>query len=59
MINSGDGDKGTAEMPFEFYKKWVNDPEGTRKMVEDITRPTVGTDESPIDGIPNKKTSHR
>ncbi|MBC8303058.1 MAG: aliphatic amidase [Pelagibacterales bacterium] len=59
MINSGDGDTGTAEMPFEFYKKWVNDPEGTRKMVEDITRPTVGTDESPIDGIPNKKTSHR
>ena len=46
-------------MPFEFYKKWVNDPDGTRKMVEDITRPTVGTDESPIDGIPNKKTSHR
>ena len=59
MINSGDVDKGTAEMPFEFYKKWVNDPDGTRKMVEDMTRPTVGTDESPIDGIPNKKTTHR
>ena len=59
MLKSGDGDQGTAEMPYEFYRKWVNDPEGTRKMVEEMTRPTIGTDECPIDGIPNKKTSHR
>jgi len=35
------------------------DPEGTREMVESFTRKAVGTEEAPIEGIPNKVAAHR
>jgi amidase len=28
LINSREGDKGVAACPYDFYSKWINDPEG-------------------------------
>jgi amidase len=51
-ITSKEDERGVPECPYEFYRSWVNDPEGTRAKVEEITRATVGTSECTIRGIP-------
>jgi amidase len=52
LINSGDGQKGVAECPYEFYRNWVLNAGKTQARVEEITRPAVGTRECPIPGLP-------
>jgi amidase len=52
LINSNEGAKGLAECPYEFYRNWVLNPGKMRAAVEEITRPTVGTPECPIAGLP-------
>ena len=51
-INSKEERIGNPECQFSFYRNWVNDPEGTQKKVEEITRKAPGVKWAPIDGIP-------
>ena len=54
MINSGEGDRGVAACPYEFYNKWIADPEGTREMVEGFTRKPSEPRKAPIEGFPTR-----
>jgi len=53
LLNSGQGEKGVAVCPYEFYRNWVLEPAKTQQTVESITRATVGTTACPIQGLPN------
>ncbi|WP_276652906.1 aliphatic amidase [Corynebacterium vitaeruminis] len=57
--NSGDGDKGIASCPFDFYKNWVNDAEATQAMVEEITRDTIGVADCQVYDLPFEKELDR
>ena len=57
MLNSGEGDRGAAECPYEFYRNWVLNSEETRDTVEGITRKSVGTAECPIPGVPHEEAA--
>ncbi len=51
VVQSGEGDKGIAECPFDFYRQWVEDPAGAQREVEAMTRSTLGTEDAPVEAL--------
>jgi len=51
VVQSGEGDKGVAECPFDFYRQWVEDPAEAQRKVEALTRSTLGTEDAPVEAL--------
>ncbi len=46
--------RGIAECPFDFYREWVDDPAGTARRVEGLTRGAATSAQRPVGGLPTQ-----